>query len=49
MAMINKLTLHNFKSIGEQTYEFTQFDLLVGSNNSGKYSPPGFGYLAVLH
>lgn len=36
MAMINKLTLHNFKSIGEQTYEFTQFDLLVGSNNSGK-------------
>ena len=34
--MINKLTLHNFKSIGEQTYEFTQFDLLVGSNNSGK-------------
>jgi predicted ATPase len=36
MAMINKLTLHNFKSIGEQTYEFTQFDLLVGRNNSGK-------------
>ena len=34
--MINKLILHNFKSIGEQTYEFTQFDLLVGRNNSGK-------------
>jgi hypothetical protein len=34
--MITKLTLHNFKSIGEQTYEFTQFDLLVGRNNSGK-------------
>jgi len=34
--MITKLTLRNFKSIGEQTYEFTQFDLLVGRNNSGK-------------
>lgn len=34
--MITKLTLHNFKSIGEQTYDFTQFDLLVGRNNSGK-------------
>lgn len=34
--MINKLTLRNFKSIGEQIYEFTPFDLLVGRNNSGK-------------
>jgi hypothetical protein len=30
------LTLRNFKSVGEQIYEFTQFDLLVGRNNSGK-------------
>jgi len=34
--MITKLTLKNFKSIGEQSYEFTDFDLLVGRNNSGK-------------
>lgn len=34
--MITKLTLRNFKSVSEQTYEFTQFDLLVGRNNSGK-------------
>lgn len=34
--MITKMTLHNFKSIKEQTYEFTKFDLLVGRNNSGK-------------
>lgn len=34
--MITELTLKNFKSIDEQTYEFTQFDLLVGRNNSGK-------------
>ena len=34
--MITKLTLRNFKSIGEQTYEFSDFDLLVGRNNSGK-------------
>lgn len=34
--MINKLTLRNFKSVGEQVYEFTAFDLLVGRNNSGK-------------
>jgi len=34
--MITKLTLRNFKSIGEQVYEFTHFDLLVGHNNSGK-------------
>lgn len=34
--MIEKLTLRNFKSVGEQTYEFGQFDLLVGANNSGK-------------
>lgn len=34
--MIGKLTLRNFKSIGEQVYAFTPFDLLVGRNNSGK-------------
>lgn len=34
--MINRLTLRNFKSIGKQSYDFTQFDLLVGRNNSGK-------------
>ena len=34
--MITRLSLRNFKSIGEQTYDFTQFDLLVGRNNSGK-------------
>lgn len=34
--MINRLTLRNFKSVKEQTYDFTQFDLLVGRNNSGK-------------
>ena len=34
--MITKLTLRNFKNVGEQTYDFTQFDLLVGRNNCGK-------------
>ena len=34
--MITTLTLRNFKSIGEQKYVFTEFDLLVGRNNSGK-------------
>ena len=34
--MITTLTLRNFKSIENQTYEFAQFDLLVGRNNSGK-------------
>jgi hypothetical protein len=34
--MITKLTLRNFKSVDEQVYDFTQFDLLVGRNNSGK-------------
>jgi AAA domain, putative AbiEii toxin, Type IV TA system/AAA ATPase domain len=34
--MITRLTLHNFKSVGEQIYDFTKFDLLVGRNNSGK-------------
>lgn len=34
--MITRLTLRNFKSIGEQVYDFTQFDLLVGRNNCGK-------------
>jgi hypothetical protein len=34
--MITKLILRNFKSIGEQEYTFSKFDLLVGRNNSGK-------------
>lgn len=34
--MITQLTVRNFKSVGEQVYNFTQFDLLVGRNNSGK-------------
>ncbi|MBC6427783.1 MAG: ATP-binding protein [Cellvibrionales bacterium] len=34
--MIKKITLRNFKSIGEQVYELGSFDLLVGRNNSGK-------------
>jgi hypothetical protein len=29
--MIAKLTLRNFKSVGEEVYEFTQFDLLVAT------------------
>ena len=35
-AMITQLTLRNFKSVREQVYPFTDFDLLVGRNNSGK-------------
>ncbi|NTV68322.1 MAG: AAA family ATPase, partial [Chlorobaculum sp.] len=34
--MITRLTLKNFKNVQEQIYDFTQFDLLVGRNNSGK-------------
>jgi len=34
--MITELTLRNFKSVGKEVYSFTQFDLLVGRNNSGK-------------
>ena len=34
--MITRLTLCNFKSVGKQVYDFTQFDLLVGRSNSGK-------------
>ena len=34
--MITKLVLRNFKSIREQTYDLTDFDLLVGRNNCGK-------------
>lgn len=34
--MITKLVLRNFKSIREQIYEFSRFDILVGRNNSGK-------------
>lgn len=34
--MITKLRLKNFKKIQEQEFNFNQFELLVGSNNSGK-------------
>lgn len=34
--MITQLTLRNFKSVSDQIYKFTSFDLLVGRNNSGK-------------
>ncbi len=34
--MITRLTLRNFKCVGQQVYNFNQFDLLVGRNNSGK-------------
>ena len=34
--MIRQLTLYNFKSVGKEVYDFTDFDLLTGSNNSGK-------------
>lgn len=34
--MITKLVLKNFKSVSTEEYEFTDFDLLVGRNNSGK-------------
>lgn len=36
IVMITQLTLRNFKSVREQAYAFTAFDLLVGRNNSGK-------------
>src|SRR3990170_5480859 len=35
-SLITQLTLRNFKSIDEETYSFSKFDLLVGRNNSGK-------------
>jgi len=35
-GMITQMTLRNFKSVDEQVYYFSQFDLLVGRNNSGK-------------
>lgn len=35
-AVITELVLKNFKSISNQTYSFSDFDLLVGRNNSGK-------------
>ncbi|GHT33242.1 chromosome segregation protein SMC [Bacteroidia bacterium] len=34
--MIHKLILRNFKKIKEETFLFDNFDLIVGSNNSGK-------------
>lgn len=34
--MITSLKLENFKKIKKETYNFTNFDLLVGRNNSGK-------------
>lgn len=34
--MIHKLLLKNFKRIKDEIFEFNQFDLIVGANNSGK-------------
>ncbi len=34
--MIKSVTIRNLKSIKEEIYSFTSFDLLVGMNNSGK-------------
>jgi predicted ATPase len=34
--IIKRVTLTNFKKIENQVYDFTDFDLLVGQNNSGK-------------
>ncbi len=34
--MIRKVSIHNFKSIRKQTYDFKQIDLIIGRNNSGK-------------
>lgn len=34
--MVHKLRLKNFKRIKEEIFEFRNFDLIVGSNNSGK-------------
>ncbi len=34
--MITKLRLKNFKKVHEQEFNFNQFELLVGANNSGK-------------
>jgi predicted ATPase len=34
--MIHKVRLKNFKSIKDEIFELTDFDLLVGANNSGK-------------
>ncbi len=34
--MIHKLILKNFKKVKDETFLFNNFDLIVGSNNSGK-------------
>ena len=34
--MIHKLILKNFKRIANETFDFNNFDLIVGANNSGK-------------
>jgi predicted ATPase len=34
--MIHRLILKNFKRIREEVFEFNNFDLIVGANNSGK-------------
>ena len=34
--MITRMVIRNFKRIKDQAYSFTDFDLLVGPNNSGK-------------
>ncbi len=33
---LKKVTIHNFRSVGEQTFHLKDYSLLVGANNSGK-------------
>lgn len=33
---IKKITLHNFRSVKEQTFKLKDYSLLIGANNSGK-------------
>ena len=34
--MIHKLRLKNFKKVHEETFLFSNFNIIVGANNSGK-------------
>jgi len=33
---IKKITIHNFRSIKEESFNLENFSLLIGENNSGK-------------
>lgn len=33
---VNKITIHNFRSIKEQAFELKDYSLLIGANNAGK-------------